>query len=243
MKKRFAVLVIAMIAASAVLAGCGGKSSGGSGSGSGSAGGSGSGEEPYGIEKPYPAITPESANEKKAVANAQAALDGYIKNSEAGNKQNNLTNPIFRNEKGYKPRFVGYGFTVFSPKAADGTFRTVEVAVFDGTQVKPYSIWERFGSANKGDGKMNDSYYAGISSTYDPASYLLDLKPESAGEKAALAAVQAWAKKNLDPSLSQIRMTGYMIEWGEAEERPNMMMSAAPDGNSYGSVVSWEKTP
>ncbi len=244
MKKRFVALVIVMFAASLAVSGCGGKTSGGSTT-SNSGGSSGdSAKEPYGIEKPYPAITPESANEKKSVAGAQKALDAYIKGAEAANKQNNRNDQIFRNEQGYKPRFVGYGFTIFSGKAADGTHRTLDVSAYDGaTQIKPYSIWERSGSANKGDGKMNDTYYAGTSTTFDPATWVVNLKPESAGEKAAMAAVQAWAKKNLDPSLSQIRLTGYMIEWGEAEERPNMMMSVSPDGNSYGSVISWASAP
>ena len=200
----------------------------------------GSSETPYYIEKPYPTITPESPNEKKAVAGAQAALEAQKKNTETANKQNNRTDPVFDNKEGYKPRFVGYGFVVLSKKLADGKWRSVDVAAFDGgTQVKPLSIWERFGSANKGDGKMNDSYFAGVQLKNDPTAYTQGVAPTSAGEKAALAAVQAWAKKNLDPSLDQVLLTTYLIEWGEQDQRPNMMMTVQPDGNSYGSVIQW----
>jgi hypothetical protein len=64
-------------------------------------------------------------------------------------------------------------------------------------------------------------------------------KPVSAGEKAAQAAVEAWAKKNLGPDFSHVVLSTYLFEWGEREDRPNMMMSITPGGFSYSSVIAW----
>ncbi len=244
MKKSFVALAALVIAMSMVLSGCGGSSatkSAGGASG-GASGGGATAKDPYYIAKPYPTITPESPNEKKAAASIAQALATYITNSELGNKQNNRTDRIFDNKEGYKPRFVGYGFVVYRAKPTDGKWRTLDVCAFDGgTQVKPLSTWDRFGSANKGDGKMNDSYFAGTTTTFDPAQMNLFGDPVSAGEKAAQAGVQAWAKKNLDPAFDAVRLSTYLFEWGEREQEPNMMMSIRPDGFSYNSVIAWGK--
>lgn len=122
----------------------------------------------------------------------------------------------------------------------NGAWKTLDVSAFDGgKQIKPMSVWERFGSANKGDGVMNDSYYAGVSTTFDPSQYTKPITPVSAQEKAAQAAVEAWAKKNLDPSFDRVALTTYLFLWGEVDQDPNMMMSIIPDGFSYNSVISW----
>jgi len=230
-----------MVALCVVAVGCGSKVS--SGSSGGTSGGSGSGSQPYYIEKPYPTIVPTSPNEKKAVAGVAQALKGYIASAEAGNKQNKRDDSIFDNKQGYKPRFVGYEFSVFTSKAADGKYRSLDVAAFDGaTQVKPFSVWDRFGSADKGSGLMNDSYYAGVSLTSDPSAFTRAITPVSDGEKAAQAAVEAWAKKNLDPAFDKIALAGYLFEYGERTDAPNMMMSVSPDGFSSGSVINWGPT-
>ncbi len=195
MKKSLVALSVLMIVISMAVAGCGGssakKSAGGATGGGGPSAGS-TAKDPTYIEKPYPTITPESPTEKKAVDNAQQALATYISNAELGNKQNNRTDRIFDNKEGYKPRFVGYGFVIYSAKLADGTYRTLDVAAFDGgKQIKPITLWEDFGSVTKGDGKMNDSYFAGVAATFDPAQMGLFSDPVSASEKAAQAAVEA----------------------------------------------------
>jgi hypothetical protein len=197
-----------------------------------------SAEQPF-YAKPYPSITPESANEKKAVANAAKALASYITNTEAGNKQNGTNTAVFTNKEGYEPRFVGYGFDVLSGKLADGKFGSIQIAVFDSAkQIKPYSLWERFGSVKRGDGKMNDTYYQGVRSTMDSSAYLVGLTPESAGEKAAMAAVQAWANANAEPGFDKVLLTGYAIQYGEGGKSPNMMMVINPEGTGYGAVAN-----
>jgi hypothetical protein len=239
MKRSTLALSAVMVVLSVVAAGCG---SPGAAKPSGPTGttGSSDGTAPYYIEKPYPTIVPSSPNEKKAAASTATALKAYITGAEAGNKQNKRTDPIFDNKQGYKPRFVGYGFVIFSAKSAQGKYLTLDVSAFDGgAQVKPLSVWERFGSAAKGDGLMNDSYYAGVATTFDPGQLTPAYTPVSAGEKAAQAAVEAWATKNLDPSLSTVRLATYLFQWGEREDRPNMMMSITPGGFSYNSVISW----
>jgi len=238
MKGTTSITVALMVVAIAFVAGCGSGTStkptlGGGGK---PASGGGTAEEPQ-YAKPYPSITPESANEKKAVANAAKALANYITNTELGDKQNGTTTQIFRNKEGYKPRFVGYGFNVLSGKLADGQFGSIQVEVFDG-QVKPTTLWERFGSVKRGDGKMNDTYYQGVRSPVDSSTYVVGLTPESAGEKAAVAAVQAWAKANADPGFDKVLLTGYAMQYGEAEKSPNMMMVINPEGTSYNSVAS-----
>ncbi|HEY5506862.1 MAG TPA: hypothetical protein VIK83_05150 [Coriobacteriia bacterium] len=248
MKRSTLALSALIVVLAVVTVGCGSpgaaKPSGATGA-TGATGGSGgaSGSAPYYIEKPYPTIVPSSPNEKKAAASTATALKTYITGAELGNKQNKRTDPIFDNKQGYKPRFVGYGFVILSAKSPQGKYLTLDVAAFDGgAQVKPLSVWERFGSVTKGDGVMNDSYYAGVATTFDPAQMTPAYTPVSAGEKAAQAAVEAWAKKNLDPSLSTVRLATYLFQWGEREDRPNMMMSITPGGFSYNSAISWGPT-
>lgn len=243
MKRSALAVSVVLIVTSIVAVGCGSAkpaASGAAASTSSAASASSGAEKPYYIEKPYPTITPESPNEKKASASAAQALATYITNAKAANKRNKRDDPIFDNAQGYKPRFVGYGFVIFSGKLADGKYRTLDVAAFDGgLQVKPLSVWERFGSAEKGDGLMNDSYYEGASVEFDPAQFNRAYAPVGAGEKAAQAAVEAWAKKNLAPEVSHVVLSTYLFQWGEREDRPNMMMSITPDGFSYNSTISW----
>jgi hypothetical protein len=235
MRKTVWTALALSVAIVALVSGCS-AGSGAKPAAAGSSSGGASAEEPR-YAKPYPSITPESANEKKAVANAAKALASYITNTEAGNKQNGTNTLVFTNKEGYKPRFVGYGFDVLSGKLADGKFGSLQVAVFDG-QIKPTTVWERFGSVKRGDGKMNDTYYQGVRSPMDSSTYLVGLTPESAGEKAAMAAVQAWAKANAEPGFDKVLLTGYAIQYGEGEKPPNMMMMINPDGTGYGAVAN-----
>jgi hypothetical protein len=242
MKRSTVALSALMVVLCVVAAGCGSPGATKPSGATGPSGGSG-GTAPYYIEKPYPTIVPSSPNEKKAAASTATALKGYVTSAEAGNKQNKRNDPIFDNKQGYKPRFVGYGFVIFSAKSPQGKYLTLDVAAFDGgAQVKPISVWDRFGSAAKGDGLMNDSYYAGVATTFDPAQMTPAYTPVSAGEKAAQAAVESWAKKNLDPSLSTVRLATYLFQWGEREDRPIMMMSITPAGFSSSSVIFWGPT-
>jgi hypothetical protein len=237
MKRSALAVSAALIAMSMVVVGCGSPKPAAPGAAASTGSGS---EKPYYIEKPYPTITPESPNEKKASASTAQALATYITNAKAANKQNKRDDRIFDNAQGYKPRFVGYGYVIYSGKLADGRYRTLDVAAFDGgSQVKPLSAWERFGSAAKGDGMMNDSYYAGASIPSDPAQFNPAYVAVGAGEKAAQAAVEAWAKKNLTPDFSHVVLSTYLFQWGEREDRPNMMMSITPGGFSYNSIISW----
>jgi hypothetical protein len=70
----------------------------------------------------------------------------------------------------------------------------------------------------------------------DSSTFLVGLTPESAGEKAAVAAVEAWAKANADPGFDKVLLTGYAIQYGEGEKSPNMMMIINPEGTSYNTV-------
>jgi hypothetical protein len=191
--------------------------------------------------EPYPTITPVSANEKGAAGSTRKALASYIELTKAGNKQNKTDTQIFDNKQGYKPRFVGYEFTLLGPKGADGKYRLLQVGAFDGgKQIKPISLWENYGSVALGDGQMQDTWFEGTPSPSDPAIFTTGYKPESAGEKTALAAVEAWAKANTKAgAFGKTLLTSYLFVWGEVQERPNMIMSINPDGFSTGSVISW----
>ena len=222
----------------ALLTGCGG-----SPAKTGSTGTSGSvspSSKPT-FAEPYPTITPVSANEKGAAGSTRKALDTYIELTKAGNKQNKTDTQIFDNKQGYKPRFVGYEFTLLGPKGADGKFRLLQVGAFDdGKQIKPISLWENFGSVVAGDGQMQATWFEGVASASDPAIFTTGYKPESAGEKAALATVEAWAKANTKAGVfDKTLLASYLFVWGEVQERPNMMMSINPQGFSTGSVISW----
>lgn len=116
----------------------------------------------------------------------------------------------------------------------------LDCAFDGGKQIKPITAWERYGSVETGDGTMKDSWYGGNPGTADPASWTAGLTPESAGEKAAQAAVEAWVKKNTKAGdFDRVLLTNYLFVWGEVEVRPNMMMSVDPNGFSTGSVISW----
>lgn len=237
MKKSVLVVSVLAIAMSVVVSGCG---TSGTAKPGGTSAGAGAAKAPYNLEKPYPTITPQSPDEMQAAASTGKSLATYIKNTQLANEQNKRSDPIFDNKQGYKPRFVGYGFVIITGTPVNGAWKTLDVSAFDGgKQIKPMSAWERFGSANKGDGVMNDSYYEGASTTFDPSQYTKAITPVSAQEKAAQAAVEAWAKKNLDPSFDRVALTTYLFLWGEVDQDPNMMMSIAPDGFSYNSVISW----
>jgi hypothetical protein len=234
----FAALAAVSILTLALMAGCS-SGSGAKTTGSSTAQGGATSEPTY--AEPYPTITPESANEKKAAASTQAALQGYIDVTKAGNKQNKTDNAIFDNKEGYKPRFVGYQFTLLGPKRADGQYAQLTVCAFDGgKQIKPISVWESFGSVEVGDGTMTDTWYNGVSSPSDPAVYTVGITPESASEKAATAAVEAWAKKNTKAgAFDKTLLVAYLFVWGEVQGRPNMMMAINADGFSTGSMIAW----
>jgi hypothetical protein len=193
--------------------------------------------------KPYPTITPESVNEKKAVAGTAQALEGYVLAANAGNQQNTPNTPVFDNKQGYKPRFVGYEFAVLGPKRSDGQYAMLNVCAFDGgRQIKPMTNWELYGSIAAGDGTMKDSWYEGFAGAADPASWITGLAPESSGEKDAQAAVEAWVKKNTKAdSFNKVLLTNYLFVWGDVQVRPNMMMAVNPDGYSTGSVILWDE--
>jgi hypothetical protein len=240
MKRTMSTITVLSLLALALVAGCSpGTTKPGTGGGEKSSGGGTPAKEPQYAE-PYPTITAQSAGEKAAVANAATALQNYITNTEAGNKQNKTTVAIFTNKEGYTPRLVGYGFEILASKRPDGQFGQFSIQAYDGgKQIKPLAAWERYGSVARGDGKLNESAYKGVLSTIDASTYLVALTPESAGEKAAMAAVEAWAKKNLaDEGYDKVLFTGYAILWGEIQKPPSMLMVMNPEGTGYMSTVN-----
>ena len=234
MKRNALTITVLSVLALALMAGCSPGSATKIGGGSEATAGVTTAKEPYYAE-PYPTITPESAGEKQAVANAAKGLQSYITNTEAGNKQNGSNTPIFTNKEGLKPRLIGYGFEVLAGRRPDGKFGQFSIQAFDGgKQIKPLTLWERYGSVQRGDGKMNETFYKGVLSTMDASTYLIGLTPESAGEKAAMAAVEAWAKKNIaDEGYDKVLFTGYAILWGEVQKPPSMLMIMNPEGTGY----------
>jgi hypothetical protein len=230
-------LVIVILLALVLVAGCGSGSTTKPAAGGGKAPAA---EDPFYAE-PYPAITPESAGEKQVMANAAKALQGYISNTEAGNKQNGTNTAIFTNKEGYTPRLIGYGFEILAGKRPDGQFGVFTVQAYGkDMQIKPVTMWERYGSVARGDGRMNESFYKGSLSAIDASTYLVGLTPESAGEKAAMAAVKAWAKSNIaSEGYDTVLLTGYAVLWGEVKKSPSMVMVVNPEGTSYLSMISW----
>jgi hypothetical protein len=241
MMRRMWTITVLSILVVALVSGCGSGSTNKPATGSGeksSSGGAPAKEPEY--AEPYPTITAESAGEKKAVANAAKALQNYITNTEAGNKQNGTNTAIFTNKEGLQPRLIGYGFDILTGKLPDGKFGQFSIQAFDGgKQIKPLTMWERYGSVKRGDGKMNEAFYKGVLSTMDASSYLVALTPESAGEKAAMAAVEAWVKDNIaSEGYNKVLLTGYAVLWGEIQEPPSMLMIMNPEGTGYMSTVN-----
>jgi hypothetical protein len=240
MKRRMSTITVLSVLVLALVSGCGSGSTNkpATGSGDKSSGGAPA-KEPYYAE-PYPTITAESAGEKQAVANAAKALQNYIANTEAGNKQNGTNTAIFTNKEGLQPRLIGYGFDIVTGKLPDGKFGQFSIQAFDGgKQIKPLTMWERYGSVARGDGKMNEIFYKGVLSTADASTYLVGLTPESAGEKAAMAAVEAWVTKNIaSEGYNKVLLTGYAVLWGEIQKPPSMLMVMNPAGTGYMSTVN-----
>ncbi|MDO8915111.1 MAG: hypothetical protein Q7W16_03395 [Coriobacteriia bacterium] len=230
-------LVIVILLALALAAGC---TSGSTTKPAGGGGTAPAAKEPFYAE-PYPTITPESANEKSAAANATKALQNYITNTEAGNKQNGTNTPIFTNKEGYTPRLIGYAFDILAGKRPDGQFGSFLIQAYGpDMQIKPLTMWERYGGVARGDGKMNESFYKGSLSTVDASTYLVGLTPESAGEKAAMAAVEAWVKSNIaSEGYDRVLLTGYAVLFGEIQKPPSMLMLINPEGTSYLSTINW----
>jgi hypothetical protein len=238
MRRTTLTIAVLSVVALLLVSGCGSGATKATGGGGSTAGG---GTTKPADGPPFTTITPESANEKRALANAEKALANYIANTEAGNKQNGTNTPIFTNKEGYKPRLIAYGFDILSGKRSDGQYGMFSVQAYDGgKQIKPMTMWERYGSVNRDDGKMNETFYKGSWSNADAGTYLVPLTPESAGEKAAFTAVEAWAKKNIaSEGYNKVLLTGYGVLFGDVDKRPSMLMIVNPEGTSYISTILW----
>ncbi|MDO8964177.1 MAG: hypothetical protein Q7W30_06765 [Coriobacteriia bacterium] len=243
MKRTVLLVTVLSVAALALLTGCGSSPAATKG-GAGPTTSGGAVDPRPTVADPYPTVTPVSPNEKKAVAGIDKALKSYISMGEAGNKQNNQNTQIFYNKQGYKPRFVGYEFTVLGPKGSGGKYPELSVSAFDGgKQIKPDTLWQVSGGIEQGDGRMAPSYYDGVLVPNDPSVYTFAFEPVSPGEKAAKAAVEAWVKKNTKAgAFDRVLLTGYLVVYGDPKDRPNMIMSVNTDGFSTGSVVSWDSS-
>lgn len=227
------VLVLAL---SVALVGCGAQET--VIQGGGASGGEGSSEGPYYAED-YKALPAESANEKNAVKNIDKALASYIKTQEQMVQQNKSTGAaayVFRNEPGYKPLFVGYQVSAFTKKA-NGKFGSLQLLVLDG-KVTADAVWERADAITRDNGMMTEQFFS-LDSDFDAASYTTKYTPESANEKAAVAAVKEWLAENVaDLGYEDAVLTGYTFIYGQPEDQPKMIVTVSPEGQPGPSVVT-----
>lgn len=227
MARRCASLVL-ILALSVALVGCGGAQK--SGVQAGGSSGDGPSEGPY-LAEDYKALQPESANEKNAVKNIDKALASYMETQEQMVKQNESTGAaayVFRNEPGYEPLFVGYQVSSFA-KNANGKFLSLQLVVLDG-KVTADSVWERADALARDNGLMTEEFFS-LESDFDAASYTTKYTPESANEKAAVAAVEEWLADNVaDLGYKDAVLTGYTFIYGQPEDQPKMILTISPEG-------------
>lgn len=236
--------VLAAALVGAALAGCSGRGTGvrsGTAPGGGAgAGGVSSAESTSDVmSDAYPAITPESPNEKAAVANLGKAIKMRADNQRLTNKQTGRNEYVFTNEQGLKPSLIGYRVALLSDRRPNGKWGSIDLVVLDG-KVTTLAMWDKSAGVTRTNGMMMPSFFA-LEFGSDPAAYTKGLAPSSPGEKAAVAMAASWAKANVaDLGFTKAPLlVGYAFEFGGPTDRPNVFIAISPDGLTSESTGNW----